>query len=169
MAEKLRIDFPGKYSEEEIATQVQKQVDAGKFQPEIKQIKGKQNAAPNETYLPYVQDFVKNSPLGTPWGGVKDLGNAGLVEGRSASEKAAMAARGLPPYATQEEIDAMHAAADKEIDADFEDHAAGGAVDIEPDAVDHLRQLVDGYAGGGAIELEPGAVAHLRALLEAAA
>jgi len=32
----------------------------------ILQIKGKQNRAPNEAYLPYVQDFVKNGPASTP-------------------------------------------------------------------------------------------------------
>lgn len=41
----------------------------------IEQIKGKQNAAPVEKYLPYVQDFVK----GEKWGKVGDLENSGLV------------------------------------------------------------------------------------------
>lgn len=40
----------------------------------ILQIKGKQNRAPNEAYLPYVQDFVK----GEKWGDVRDLENTGL-------------------------------------------------------------------------------------------
>lgn len=42
---------------------------------EIVQIKGKQNAAPVEKYLPYVQDFVK----GGKWGRVGDLRNTGLM------------------------------------------------------------------------------------------
>jgi hypothetical protein len=42
---------------------------------DIIQIKGKQNRAPNDEYLPFVQDFVRN---GT-WGNVGDLGNTGLV------------------------------------------------------------------------------------------
>ena len=42
----------------------------------ITQIKGKQNRAPNEEYLPYVQDFVK----GGQWSGVGDLQNTGLVK-----------------------------------------------------------------------------------------
>lgn len=46
--------------------------------PVIKQIKGKQNQAPKDEYLPFVQDFVRNSPLGTQWGGVGDLRNTGL-------------------------------------------------------------------------------------------
>jgi hypothetical protein len=40
----------------------------------ITQIKGKQNAAPKEEYLPYVQDFVQSGN----WSDVGDLRNAGL-------------------------------------------------------------------------------------------
>lgn len=43
---------------------------------DIKQIKGKQNRAPVDDYLPFVQDFVK----GGTWGNVGDLGNTGLVK-----------------------------------------------------------------------------------------
>jgi len=42
---------------------------------DIVQIKGKQNAAPVDKYLPMVQDFVKNHG---PWGRVGDLQNTGL-------------------------------------------------------------------------------------------
>jgi hypothetical protein len=48
-------------------------------QLDIRQIKGKQNKAPVETYKPYAQDFVRNSPLGSPWNNVGDLQNTGLV------------------------------------------------------------------------------------------
>jgi hypothetical protein len=41
----------------------------------ITQIKGKRNAAPNEQYLPYVQDFVKSQQ----WSDVGDLQNTGLT------------------------------------------------------------------------------------------
>ena len=41
---------------------------------DITQIKGKQNSAPKEQYLPYVQDFVKSGK----WGDVDDLHNTGL-------------------------------------------------------------------------------------------
>jgi hypothetical protein len=41
----------------------------------ITQIKGKQNRAPNEEYLPFVQDFVKSGQ----WGNVGDIENAQLV------------------------------------------------------------------------------------------
>jgi len=41
----------------------------------ITQIKGKGNRAPNEEYLPYIQDFVR----GGQWSSVDDLRNAGMV------------------------------------------------------------------------------------------
>lgn len=44
--------------------------------PSIKQIKGKQNRAPKEDYLPYVQDFVKSGE----WSDVGDLQNTGLIK-----------------------------------------------------------------------------------------
>jgi len=42
----------------------------------IVQIKGKQNRAPKDDYLPFVQDFVKSGK----WGNVGDLSNTGLVK-----------------------------------------------------------------------------------------
>ena len=42
---------------------------------DIIQIKGKQNRAPKDDYLPFVQDFVKSGQ----WGNVGDLSNTGLV------------------------------------------------------------------------------------------
>jgi hypothetical protein len=42
--------------------------------PRIVQIKGKQNRAPNEQYLPFVQDFVRSGQ----WSDVGDLKNTGL-------------------------------------------------------------------------------------------
>lgn len=42
---------------------------------DIIQIKGKQNRAPKDDYLPFVQDFVKSQQ----WGNVGDLANTGLV------------------------------------------------------------------------------------------
>ena len=44
----------------------------------IRQIKGKQNLAPKDEYLPFVQDFVRNNPLGGSWADVDDLINTGL-------------------------------------------------------------------------------------------
>jgi hypothetical protein len=42
---------------------------------DIIQIKGKQNRAPKDDYLPFVQDFVKSQQ----WGNVGDMRNTGLV------------------------------------------------------------------------------------------
>ena len=43
---------------------------------DIVQIKGKQNRAPKDDYLPFVQDFVKSGR----WGNVGDLRDTGLVK-----------------------------------------------------------------------------------------
>lgn len=48
--------------------------------PSIVQIKGKQNLAPKDEYLPFVQDFVRNSPLEVNWGQVGDLSNTNLID-----------------------------------------------------------------------------------------
>lgn len=50
------------------------------FNPTIKQIKGKQNEAPIEDYLPYVQDFVMNPIHDKPFRSVGDLENTGLID-----------------------------------------------------------------------------------------
>jgi hypothetical protein len=44
--------------------------------PKIVQIKGKQNAAPKEDYLPFVQDFVRSGE----WSDVGDFKNTGLIK-----------------------------------------------------------------------------------------
>jgi hypothetical protein len=48
----------------------------GNLPEDIIQIKGKQNRAPKDDYLPFVQDFVKSGQ----WGNVGDLRNARLVK-----------------------------------------------------------------------------------------
>jgi hypothetical protein len=48
----------------------------GEAKPSIQQIKGKQNLAPKEQYLPYVQDFVKSGN----WSDVGDIKNTGLYK-----------------------------------------------------------------------------------------
>lgn len=66
---------------------------------DIIQIKGKQNRAPVEDYLPFVQDFVKS---GT-WGDVGDLRNTGLVrlpDGRFITQQQAEEAVGAIPETT---------------------------------------------------------------------
>lgn len=50
-------------------------IDNNPLPDEIVQIKGKQNRAPKEDYLPFVQDFVKSQK----WANIGDIGNTGLV------------------------------------------------------------------------------------------
>lgn len=47
----------------------------GDISPNIVQIKGKQNRAPKEDYLPFVQDFVRSGQ----WSDVRDFQNTGLL------------------------------------------------------------------------------------------
>jgi hypothetical protein len=74
----------------------------------IIQIKGKGNNAPNEEYLPYVQDFVKSGK----WSDVGDLQNSGLRRTSDAWNTAELkkiqdAGIQVPSHATQAEIDAI--------------------------------------------------------------
>ncbi len=48
--------------------------------PEVRQIKGKQNEAPNASYQPYIQDFVQNPHTGQEFFNVNDLENTGLMD-----------------------------------------------------------------------------------------
>ncbi len=100
---------------------------------EIRQIKGKGNAAPIDKYLPYVQDFVKSGD----WGYVGDLRNTGLLDWRDLYHKDMTA--GIEPYlqqhgryATKAQVDdavAQWTAAEKKKAG----YAEGGSV--EPNSV----------------------------------
>jgi len=75
----------------------------GRLPSEITQIKGKQNAAPKEEYLPFVQDFVRSGQ----WSDVGDFRNTGLVRIDPESDLAAkMKSLGQepPPYVSQDEL-----------------------------------------------------------------
>ena len=77
--------------------------------PEITQIKGKQNAAPNEAYQPYVQDFVKSGN----WSDVGDISNTGLMDVKYMTNPETYKLyleRGLsvPKYATEKELENLH-------------------------------------------------------------
>jgi hypothetical protein len=97
---------------------------------DIVQIKGKQNRAPNDEYLPYVQDFVKS---GT-WGNIGDLGNTGLVK--------------LPDgrYVTQQQYD------------EALDRAVAGGISnpstrtLNPEGWQSLSPFFEGYAVGGRVD-----------------
>jgi hypothetical protein len=80
-----------------------------KMASEIIQIKGKQNKAPKEEYLPFVQDFVRSGK----WSDVRDLANTGLY--RANPEELGMfipsdpALRNLPGRRTDDFIKAREA------------------------------------------------------------
>lgn len=69
----------------------------------IVQIKGKQNRAPKDDYIPFVQDFVKSKD----WSDVRDFNNTGLVQFDPASDLASKikaAGETAPKYLTQQEL-----------------------------------------------------------------
>lgn len=130
-----------------------------KAPPLIKQIKGKANRAPNEEYVPYVQDFVRSQP----WSDVGDLSNVGLYSARDVANftpqkfhmspvdrsKAlsnAKTAGELPDYVTREEYEDLLKKHAPEGDwwwrnkNKAEGFAKGGAVEYNPDHVENLAQ-----------------------------
>jgi hypothetical protein len=134
--------------------------------PRIQQIKGKQNRAPKEEYLPYVQDFVK----GGKWSDVGDLQNTGLYsakdvdrimpEGVQMSRNARTLALGrarrageLPEYMTREEYEAM---IQKHVPEDIwaAEKAQRAAEDDE--LLRQLRPPEDGMAHGGEVHMAGG-------------
>ena len=91
--------------------------------PVIKQIKGKQNKAPKDEYLPYVQDFVRSGS----WTDVRDLKNTGLKtidEAFPNYEDAKYFANTNPnaKYVTQAEIDAQRKQINEELINEFGSH-----------------------------------------------
>jgi hypothetical protein len=78
--------------------------------PRISQIKGKGNRAPNEEYLPYIQDFVR----GGQWSGVGDIQNTGMRPKSSVfndAELQMLRERGeadIPHILSGEEIQRLH-------------------------------------------------------------
>lgn len=102
----------------------------------IKQIKGKQNRAPNEEYLPFVQDFVKSGK----WSDVGDLQNTGLQRaGWAPDVLERMKAHGIeaPEYGTADEINAALNALNK-----AKGFAHGGTVDKNNLSVQQLQAII---------------------------
>jgi hypothetical protein len=98
----------------------------------ITQIKGKSNRAPNEEYLPYIQDFVK----GGQWSDVGDLRNTGLTRKSDLIDKFSpdeLDAIGAGEYLTKAEQDDLLLRA--------------------------LRPPEEGMAGGGAVRMGIGGAA----------
>jgi hypothetical protein len=111
-------------------------IDAEKTQ-DIVQIKGKQNRAPKDDYLPFVQDFVKSQQ----WGNVGDLGNTGLVKLPDG--------RYITPAQVEEALssanwtdDTRQHVRDRIVDNDFNN---------SPEIWDDLSRYFEGYAVGGRV------------------
>lgn len=108
---------------------------------DIVQIKGKQNRAPNDEYLPFVQDFVRQGQ----WGNVGDLGNTGLVR--------------LPDgrYITQQQVQEVMSAPDvPEWVRDLPPHQAFDQNAWAPHVWDRdlrpIYERFEGYAIGGRVD-----------------
>ena len=153
-------------SEEQALAQANKLYPESETAQRIVQIKGKQNRAPKEEYLPYVQDFVK----GGKWSDVGDLQNTGLYsakdvdrimpEGVQMSRNARTLALGrarrageLPEYMTREEYEAM---IQKHVPEDVwaAEKAQRAAEDDE--LLRQLRPLEEGMAHGGEAHMAGG-------------
>lgn len=103
----------------------------------IQQIKGKGNRKPNDEYLPFVQDFVKNPPHGQPWAEVGDLQNTGLrrtLDAFNSNELKKIQEAGIevPTHATPEELEAINR-------------------QIWPDPDVRAGAHPDGFASGGSV------------------
>lgn len=105
---------------------------------DIIQIKGKQNRAPKDDYLPFVQDFVKSGQ----WGNIGDLGNTGLVR--------------LPDgrYITQQQMqEAMSAAGEN--GPRLDEHIrwlSSGAASPEDGLWQQYKHHFEGFAIGGRVD-----------------
>ena len=119
----------------------------GKLPESIVQIKGKQNAAPKEDYLPYVQDFVKSGE----WSDVGDIRNTGLfrsdeLPGRERYQKAGME---IPKYLSEK-------------DRELLEKEWGSRTGVAPEgpSMDFLREMggmpPEGMARGGRVHMATG-------------
>jgi hypothetical protein len=103
---------------------------------EIVQIKGKQNRAPKDDYLPFVQDFVKSQQ----WGNIGDFGNTGLVK--------------LPDgrYITDAQYREGALKASTETDYLFDPYA--NRYRLPDEDWDAMRPYFEGYAIGGRVSAD---------------
>jgi hypothetical protein len=109
---------------------------------DIVQIKGKQNRAPKDDYLPFVQDFVKSQK----WGNVGDLGNTGLVK--------------LPDgrYITSQQMDeVVRGGSLDDLYQSYDFNARGFPRDpasMDDDAWQQFQRHFEGYAVGGRVSAD---------------
>jgi hypothetical protein len=145
---------------EKAMAQAEKIYPEGENKQFITQIKGKQNRAPKEDYLPFVQDFVK----GGQWSDVGDLQNTGLRPTKDAfneTEQAFLKSKGveLKPYIDPEET-ARYQELFKQSPPE-PGMAEGGAVS---DAKQRLLDMIakePHMAGGGEVHMAGGGEVHM--------
>lgn len=109
--------------------------------PSIVQVKGKGNAAPKDEYQPFVQDFIKNSPLGTGWADVGDLHNTGLRRAAdlfNPDQYKMLTGKSLPEFMTPDEAVKLQTDLG---DASSRKFASGGSVK-KPFTVDDLHGII---------------------------
>lgn len=129
-------DYPG-VPADELANLREEWLRVNEVAPDdIVQIKGKQNRAPKDDYLPFVQDFVKSQK----WGNVGDLGNTGLVK--------------LPDgrYITRQQADEGIAAIPERIGPEVYDPSYLHSMD--PDVWSKIASHFEGYAVGGRVSAD---------------
>jgi hypothetical protein len=111
----------------------------GDAPPKIVQIKGKQNAAPSEKYLPAVQDFVRSKD----WSSVGDFENTGLIDldkKRVHPEMYKAATEKYGRFVTNDELNALHDEFyEKNKDIPIIGFANGGLVGTPPTMYDPMK------------------------------
>ena len=123
----------------------------GKLQRRITQIKGKQNRKPDENYLPYVQQFIREGNYEI----AGDLRNSGLIDLQS-GQRPAFVPTDAPRYITQAELDHMQRTG--KFEPDFKEggavqkHAKGGEVHAKDggDDWEKLKRLTPFYGAKSA-------------------
>jgi hypothetical protein len=121
----------------------------------ITQVKGKQNAAPKEDYLPYVQDFVK----GGKWADIRDFKNTGLIREGDQIMTPAEHADWLLKELGADTYNELGLGAKPPVTPDLEGMKRGGKVSISnnPDTMmlelgnKKMKNGVPAYGGAGAV------------------
>ena len=115
----------------------------------IVQIKGKQNAAPKNDYLPFVQDFVKSQQ----WGNIGDMQNTGLVrlpDGRVITPQQAEEVISAIPETTE----MTRAFASSEMVPMRRVYDPTGLDRLDPEEWQAISQYFEGYAIGGRVSAD---------------
>ncbi len=116
---------------------------------DIIQIKGKQNRAPKDDYLPFVQDFVKSGQ----WGNIGDMENTGLVklpDGRYITGQQAEEVISAIPETTE----MTRAFASREMVPMRRVYDPTGLDRLDPEEWQAISQYFEGFAVGGRVSAD---------------